>query len=366
MGFGSVVLEFPPIRLTRSVFLALPFVWTSPVAGQLVCHEGFEEYAPDSRVERGSSSSEGTALEGGKGWAGPYNVSNAIKTLVLIENRSANPVNYVQGEIALTGGDRALRFYDIANGTYAVRRPLGPIFEAAAGDSLWFSFLFRTNNASPLANQDFFQVGFDDNEDAVSGNPRVSIGAATTSASFPAGFQFFARSSTDVAASFFDESMPIVAATTYLLVGRIEPIDGSYDSVSLYVNPSTLDDPGPPSATVNLASGLTHLTHAFIRTHALDAGDAYVVDEWHIGRSYGAVVGSLRNALQIISADPAGSPPTLRWSAALPGVVLETSTTLEPGSWREVTEPFHFTGSDWEFPIPIPPGASHGFYRLRR
>ena len=51
------------------------------------------------------------------------------------------------------------------------------IFSAAEGESLWFSFLFRTNNASPLANQDFFQFGFDDNANASSGIPRVSIGA---------------------------------------------------------------------------------------------------------------------------------------------------------------------------------------------
>ena len=88
------------------------------------------------------------------------------------------------------------------------------------------------------------------------------------------------------------------------------------------------------------------MSHAFIRTVDLDSGDAYVLDEWRIGRDYGSVVRSLRNALRILAADPPGGPPTLRWPASLPGVVLETSTTLEPDSWTEVTGPFTFTGDD--------------------
>jgi hypothetical protein len=240
------------------------------------------------------------------------------------------------------------------------------IFSASADETLWFSFLFRTNNASPLDNQDFFQVGFDDNADASSGIPRVSIGANTTSGSFPSSFQFFARSTTAIPASAFYESLPIATSTTYLLVGRIQPNAGVYDTVSLYVNPSSFDDPGPPSATVTLASGLSSLSHAFIRTVGLDSGDAYVLDEWHIGRDYGSVVRSLRNALQIVSAGPPGSFPTLRWSASLTGVVLETSPTLEPDSWTEVPGPFDSTGNDWEFPVPITPGVTRGFFRLRR
>jgi hypothetical protein len=350
------------VRLIRAMVPVSVIIPNDPAAAQLVCYEGFGDYAAGIQVESGSNGSGGTSLDAGVGWGGAYNVSDAIKSLVKIENRSSSPVSYANGEITIPGGSRALRFYDIANGTYAVRRPIGTVFEAAAGDTLWFSILFRTAGASPLANRDLFQVGFDDNPEASSGNPRVSIGATTTSATFPAAFQFFARSTTSVGASAFHGSLPIAASTTYLLVGCIKPNSGVYDTVSLFVNPSTLDDPGPPSASVTLASGLSSLSHAFIRTVDLDGGDAYVMDEWHIARDYGSVVRSLKNALRI---NP-GSTPALRWSAALGDAVLETSTTLAPDSWAEVSGPFPVSGGDFQYSVTIAPGINRGFYRLRR
>ncbi len=362
------MFDFPPSLFRFAIFSKWAAVLTSSAAAQLVCFESFEQYTGGSRVESGGGTvSEGTGLDQGAGWGGPYNVSNAIKSLVKIEDRATSPVNYSNGEITILGGNRALRFYDFANGTYAVQRPLGVVFDAVAGDTLWFSFLFRTNNASPLMNQDFFQVGFDDNSNAAAGIPRVSIGANTTSDSFPADFQFFARSTTAANASEFYEVLPIAAAVTYLLVGRIQANAGIYDSVSLFVNPSSLDDPGPSSASIILPSGLSTLSHAFIRTHALDNGDAYVMDEWHIGRDYGSVVQSLRNALQILPSDSSGDSPVLRWPASLSGVVvLEASSTLAPESWTEMDGPFTLNGIDHQIPVPTGPGITRGFFRLRR
>lgn len=335
-----------------------------PAAAQLVAYEGFSDYAAGAQVESGSNGAEGTGLNAGLGWGGAYNVSNAIKSLVKIENRSSSPVIYANGEVSILGGNRALRFDNVANGSYAVRRPLGAVFDAAAGDTLWFSFLFRTatGGASPLINQDFFQVGFDDSPDPLSGNPRVSIGANTISTTFPSDYHFFVRSTTAVEASVFHTSLPIAAATTYLLVGCIQPNSGVYDTVSLFVNPSTIDHPGPPSATITLLSGLTSLSHAFIRTSGLDSGDVYVLDEWHIARDYGSVVQSLQHALRL----SAGNPPTLRWSAALDDAVLETSTTLTPASWTEVSGPFPTNGAEFQYSVPMEPGIPRGFYRLRR
>lgn len=361
--------DLPPSRLTRALLTMLTMltgVSIAPVAAQLVCYEGFGEYDAWVQMESGSNGSGGPGLEGGTGWGGPYNVSNAIKTFVLIEDRTASPVNFASGAVTIPGGNRALRFNNFANGSYAVRRPLGTVFSAAAAETLWFSVLFRTNNASPLDNQDFFQIGFDGSANPPSGNPRVSIGANTTSGSFPADFRFFARSTTAIPNSAFYPELSIAAATTYLLVGRIQPNAGIYDSVSLFVNPATLDDPGPPSASITLPSGLTTLSHAFIRTVNLDINDAYVLDELRIGRDYGSVVMSLRNALQIIAADSPGGLPTLRWPASLTGAVLETSTTLAPDSWTEVTGPITLSGGDHEFSVPIDPGLSRCFFRLRR
>ncbi len=352
--------------MNRAVFPAIALACGTAAEAQTVACDGFETYAI-GQVESGANGSAGAGLDDGNGWAGPYNVSNAIKSLVRIEDRTASQVNYSQGEIRIDGGNRALRFYDVANGSFAVRRPLGTIFHAAAAETLWFSVLFRTNAASPLANQDFIQIGFDDNPNPASGNPRVSIGANTTSAAFPAPFKFFCRSTTAVSASAFAEDAPIAAAATYFLVASVRPNDaGAYDTVCLFVNPTSQDAPGPPSATVTLDSGLASLSHIFIRTSGLDNGDAYVLDEWRVARDYASVVLSLQHALRILPASLPGGFPTLRWPAALPGAVLETSADLAPASWAEIPGPFPIIGGEREHPITPDPGNPRGFFRLRR
>jgi hypothetical protein len=363
---GVLAAIAPLMRLSLPLMLAVTA--GLPLCAQLVSYEGFGDYAAGEQVESGESQSEGDGLNAGAGWDGPYNISNAIKQLVLIENRSSNPVNYVNDEITISGGIRALRFYDIANSSYALRRPLGTVFSAAAGDTLWFSVLFRTASGgdSPLSNQDFFQIGFDSSENPTNGNPRVSIGANTTESNFPSPFRFFARSTTDVSNSDFHEGVSIAAGTTYLLVARIQAHAGTYNSVSLFVNPSSLAHPGPPSAEVVLPSGLNTLSHLFIRTVRLDPGDAYVLDECHIGRDYGSVVQSFDGALRLLPTSLPNGPLTLRWPVSPADIELETSTTLSPESWMGVTGTFQPQGAEWELLVPIEPGTPRRFFRLKR
>lgn len=368
MGAICIMPTTPCPWIRQSATLLLAIIAAAPLHAQLVAYDGFGDYAAGAQVESGANSSSGVGLDGGAGWGGPYNISNAIKSLVRIENRSTSPINFPNGEISISGGNRALRFYDNANGTYALHRPLGTVFLAAAGETLWFSVLFRTANggASPLANQDFFQIGFDDHPEASSGNPRVSIGASTTQTTFPSPYRFFARSTTAVAATAFHDDVSIAAATTYLLVGRIQPNAGIYDTVSLFVNPSSSGHPGPPSAAIVLSSGLSTLSHAIIRTAGLDNGDAYVLDEWHIGRDYGSVVQSLHGSLRMLPGASPGGPPVLRWPVAPAGTVLQSSTTLAPDSWTAVTDPISVQGAESEFPVPIDPATPRRFFRLSR
>jgi hypothetical protein len=249
---------------------------------------------------------------------------------------------------------------------YALRRRLGTSFSAAAGQSLWFSVLFRTNAQSLLPDQDFFQIGFDSSGSPSSGNPRVSIGSNTISSTFPSDYHFFARSSTTISASAFHSALPIAAATTYLLVGQVVPSSGAYNTVQLFVNPASLDDPGPPSATSSASSGLTTLTHIFIRTANLDSGDAYVLDELRIGRNYASVAGSLDQLLVIAPATAPGGSPTLWWPALMPGVVLESSATLAPDSWDLVSAGITNSAGRSSYTIPSAPAPPRLFFRLRR
>jgi hypothetical protein len=108
------------------------------------------------------------------------------------------------------------------------------------------------------------------------------------------------------------------------------------------------------------------LSHAFIRTAGLDAGDAYVLDEWHLGRDYGSVVQSLQGALRLLPAAVPGGALTLRWPVAPADALLQTSTTLAADSWTPVTGPFSLRGAEWEVPAPIDPETPQRFFRLRR
>ncbi len=132
------------------------------------------------------------------------------------------------------------------------------------------------------------------------------------------------------------------------------------------MNPSSLEHPGPPSAEVVLPSGLGRLSHAFIRTANLDVNDAYVLDEWHLGRDYGSVVQSLQGALRLYPAAVPGGPLTLRWPVAPADALLQTSTTLAADSWTPVTGPFSLRGAEWEFPVPIESATPQRYFRLRR
>jgi hypothetical protein len=178
----------------------------------------------------------------------------------------------------------------VANGSSALLRPLGAAF--GSDQPLYFSFLFRCNNASPLPNQDFFQVGFDGDAAASGGNPRLSIGVNVISTTIPPDqpFRFFARSTTAIASSAFDDTTDVAAGTTYFLVGRLSGAGGNFDRVDLFVNPFTLALPVTPSATITLDSGIASVSNFYIRSAGLDSGDAYVVDELRVGRDYESVV----------------------------------------------------------------------------
>jgi hypothetical protein len=332
---------------------------------QLVTYDGFEEYPSGALIEDGPNGVSGTGLNGGFGWADAYDVNNAIKSLVRAENRAASPVIYSNGDLTIHGGDRALRFYDNAIGTYALRRAMASTWDATAGQELWASFLFRCNNTSPLANQDFLAMGFDDNPSAAGGNPRVSVGVNTTTNVFPPNqpFRFFARSTTTVANSAFAESPDIAASTTYLVVTRISASTrGNFDTVDLWLNPASATDPGPPSARIIADSGINRLTHWFIRTANLDSGDAYVIDELKIGRTYPAVIVAQPPPFALEIQPSADRSVELRWSSLL-DATLESTNAPASGPWTPVPGPFESSGAWLSLRVPT---TDRAFFRLRR
>lgn len=360
----SVILR----RSIKGVLSALVFGLAGPVRSQLLVHDGFEEYAVGVQLESGSNGSAGTGLAGGFGWFGGYDVNNAIKSRVKTENRSGSPVVYGNGEVTIHGGERALRLWDNANGTPVLLRRLGRELPAAAGSSVWFSFLFRTNNADPLANQDFLQLGFDEEAMPVSGNPRLSVGAGTTSSIAPRPFRFFAAADTAASATVFDESGGVAAVTTYLLVGCIRNNGLFHHRIELYVNPGTLLVPPAPSAVSESVSGPAVLSRLLLRTSDLEQSDVYVLDELRVGLSYESVVmaevPALRLAWDASGERPAGLAGMLRWPS-------QRLATLEAapspgGPWEPVgLEGRSLSGNDWLLPVAARSGEPRRFFRLR-
>ena len=108
MGAICIMPTTPCPWIRQSATLSLAIIAAAPLHAQLVAYDGFGDYAAGAQVESGANSSSGVGLDGGAGWGGPYNISNAIKSLVRIENRSTSPVNFPNGEISISGGNRAL------------------------------------------------------------------------------------------------------------------------------------------------------------------------------------------------------------------------------------------------------------------
>lgn len=336
---------------------------------QIFGYDGFEEYAAGVQLESGSNGSAGAGLAGGFGWSGGYDVNNAIKSRVKTENRASSPVVYENAEVRIHGGVRALRLWDNANGTPVLLRRLGRGLPAVAGGSIWFSFLFRTNNGDPLANQDFLQLGFDEEAMPVSGNPRLSVGVSATGTVFPPSqpFRFFAAADTAATATVFDESAGVAAVTTYLLVGCIRNNGLFHHRLELYVNPGSLLEPPAPSAVSEAASGPANLTRLLLRTSDLEQNDVYVLDELRVGFSYESVVMAEVPALRLAwdaSAVRTGLAGTLRWPA-LRVATLEAAPS-PGGPWEPVgVDGRSLSGVDWLLPVAVRGDEPRRFFRLR-
>jgi hypothetical protein len=357
----------PATRLMKISWMMLAALLAGAGWGraQIFGYDGFEEYAAGAQLESGSNGSAGTGLGGGFGWSGGYDVNNAIKSRVKVENRSSSPVVYENVGVRIHGGVRALRLWDNANGTPVLLRRLGRELPAVAGVSVWFSFLFRTNNADPLVDQDILQVGFDGEAMPVPGNPRLSLGVSTIGTTAPRPFRFFAAADTGAAVS--DESAGVAAVTTYLLVGRIRNNGSIHNRVELYVNPSSLLEPPVPSAVSEAASGPAVLSRLLLRAADLDANDVYVLDELRVGFSYESVVMAEVPALRL-AWDAAGARGDLvgmlRWPSQR-FAVLEAAAA-PGGPWEPVgVEGRGLSGGDWLLPVAVRGDEPRRFFRLR-
>ena len=250
----------------------------SPVRGDLIAFDTFESYAAGAQFESGPNSSPGTGLSGGWGVTGPYDVHNDRKSQVTVGSAG---LSYANGAVSVGGGSRSMQIAGAGDTTGLVTRPI-----PTQTDTIYFSFLLRTNNL--LTDEDFFQFGF---SDANNNEPRLSIGLAGTSANSGAS-KFFARAGQGVAGtSFGSPEISVQPATTYFLVGKISKDNNTnYNKVELFLNPSTLTEPVPTIVSPLTNSNVSSLSYFSIRRFRTDATDLYWIDELRIGSSYASVV----------------------------------------------------------------------------
>lgn len=250
-----------------------------------VAYDSFESYTAGTQLESGTNGAGGTGLDGGTGFNSAYNVDNAYKTLVKIESQS---LTYNNGSIHINGGSKALAF--TANATSPVAPLINRGFTSQSASPLYFSFLFRASN--PTTNDDdFVQVGF---SNLSTGEPRASIGITGSNDTSPP--KFFARAREGTMNESQLTSPTLIPSTTYLMVGRISKTGGSstYNTLDLYLNPSTLTLPVSASVTattaINSSSSSSSLSNLLIRTARLNGNETFYVDNFNIGTTYADVV----------------------------------------------------------------------------
>jgi len=236
-----------------------------------LAYDGFEDYASGSQLEDNS----GVGLAGGTGWTEAWNVADNRRAAVTVVGGG---LSYAAGQIAIDGGDRALRYVATEGGVQQIASRAIPV----QSGTVYLSFLY--NNTVDLAPgssaDDFIQLGFGDSP---LGNPLASAIDQSV---------FKARSGTQGSGT-VDSAIVSTPGQTFFLVLKAEKDgSGNYNDVTLYVNPTSLDEASETPAVFvnNVASGLSEAAYLVLRKAFNDAGDTYLLDELRVGETYRAVV----------------------------------------------------------------------------
>jgi len=236
----------------------------------LIAYEGFETYAAGTQVE----SATGVGLSGGTGWTDAWNVVDTYRTNVTVVNQS---LSYTSGSVQVNGGTKAMRVTGISNtsGNFVLA---GRGVPSTTG-TYYLSMLFYAPTVA--VDSDFIQMGFD----TAWANPRTSIGQSR-SGGVPAWFARSGTTNTNYAAD------TVVPENTYFLVAKVSRVSGStnYNRVDLYVNPTSLTEPGTPTVSRTGDSGIASLAYFVIREAFVETADTYYFDEIKVVDSWAGAI----------------------------------------------------------------------------
>ncbi len=266
------------MRMNHLVALAvtvcgLVCVPSSQSRAALLAFEDFEDYDPGALLHEAN---------GGTGWSGGWNILEESQAEVTILDAG---LVYNAGEVFIDGGARAasLATAGISGAPVLGNRPL----QANPQGTIYYSFLFESSSMVQ-GDDDFIQWGFN-SENA---NPVISVGERPGG---PLGApDFFSRAST--ASSVPPTAWAEIGAendVTNFMVARASK-NGSagdnYDTVELWVNPTTLN-PSDADAIVSTAdTGIDNLQEFLVRVAFLEDGDNYNFDRIRVGESFADVM----------------------------------------------------------------------------
>ena len=284
-------------------FLSIAFVMISAVVATAdgPIYDSFEAYQPTPFLFE-TPDYVGHAAAG-TGFADKWSVSNAVTPYV---NGVDAAMGYTGNDFAIVGGNVAM---ELGPGPDAATRVFTATYitPQSAAD-IWFSFLLETDETTAPAgasDRDFFQVMFTTQEEGATDN---TLSVVLDNQGF-ADHQFQARAGgatahgtgTSVAAGVAN-----VPGQSSLIVGCLRPNgEGAYDTIDLYVNPTSTTLPATPdaSATYAIAAPLTSIDKIYTRASVWEEDDALRMDELRVGKTYTDVLALYENAIR--ADDPA-------------------------------------------------------------
>lgn len=250
--------------MTRLFLSSLLLFGLSGVAGAaLLARENFEDELT------GGLNGQGAGADGGftGTWSADAQASVVSTTL-----------SYTNGDVTSLGGSQALEL------TFANADIVGNLFSRSftpiINGTVYLSFLYR-ETTNPAFGTDFIQVGFEDTDPD---QPRASIMRRNGEYQVRAG-------TSSPGTSTVGSGVSADTGVTHLFVMKAEKTGaGNYNRISLFVDPSSLTEPGSASAVVNADTGRANFGLLTARSAFHATGDSFQLDNLRIGESWEDVV----------------------------------------------------------------------------
>ena len=235
----------------------------------LIAYDGFESYTSDAVLSTNS---------GGTGWLTNWSSVSSVKVVT-----TASPIAYTNGAVTINGGTLAAEAADPAGNLGVALDNVASRSFATQTGTVYFSFLFRAESGSGA--DDFIQFSLN-NDTSITNSGSIgdlsNVSGTNTFASRIGGTS---------GGSSVNSTTSVSDATTFFLVGKISKTStGNYNRMELFVNPTTLTEPGVVSATQNADSGTAAISHFTLRISNLETADQYRFDELRIGTTWADVV----------------------------------------------------------------------------